>query len=215
MGATEHGHVDAGVAQRGAVAFHQHVQAAALGVGGLDGIGQAGAGLQHQRGAVGVGLGQAAELVARERARGREHADAVRGTQRHGRLHAGLDAHQRQRGRRGAQRGDGRGGGGIAGDDDHLRALVAQEARDAFGAVAQEFLAAVAVRRVGCVGGVEQFGVRQAGADRLHHRESADAGIEDADAHRLRRGDWRQGSRVGLTRHQAQVYWNSGAAHLK
>ena len=101
------------------------------GVVRLDGMRQAGAGLQVHVGAGRMGLEQAQELGAAQRRRRRHHADtpAALRRQRDRRLQSRLDADDRQRGMNLAQAGRGHRRRGIAGDDQRVDAFADQPAR--------------------------------------------------------------------------------------
>ena len=123
-------------------------------------------------------------------ARGGQHAHFARHGFHGGRLEARLDADDGDAvlGAQGLHCG---GGGGIAGHDDGLDALVDHPAADAEAAFEDEFVGFFAVRRVARIGEIDQVFVGQIAMDRMQDRQTAQARIEDADRGERERAGFR------------------------
>ena len=151
----------------------------------LDRRGQAVAGDRcepHGRVRLAHRIAQGAELAAGQRAARGQHAHVAGARVVRRGLEGGLDRHH---GPAGVVLPHGMGAGragGVAGDHQQLGAVrIAQVQRDGQRALGDEGIAALAIGRVRAVGDVDDVFARQGGAQRLQHRQAADAAVEHAD----------------------------------
>ena len=136
---------------------------------GFDLIDQPGRRLRQHLDVAGVRAHQLRELLPSQCLRRREDAHDTRSRSRNRRFDGGFDRHYRQV-VAGAQRIDGNAGCRVAGDDDGLGALRAQELHDGNGTSAHVVFGTVAVRRVAGVGNVNEILGRQFASNLTEHR---------------------------------------------
>ena len=142
--------------------------------------------------ASGERVGEPREPRAGDRLTRRQHADDARSRRRRRGLHGRLDGHDRN-GPRLSQQVDGEARRGVAGDHDGLGALRHEEVDDGRRALADDLDRLVAVRGMAGIGHVDQVLARQLAADFAQQRESADAGVEDADGFGAHGALWSKG----------------------
>ena len=152
--AAEHDHVGPGVQQRPEAAAHDGLGLGSVEDSGLDELDKAFAGAFHDLDAFGEGVPRVVVFVGFEGAGGGEDAhDAAaraQGALLDRRLHPDEGDVVL-----GAKRGDGCGGGGVAGDDDDVATLFDEEISDLARPVDDVFAAFLAVGTVGVVGVID------------------------------------------------------------
>ena len=132
MGAAQHQHVGAGLAQLAHRGFYGGAQGGAFQLAALDQGDPLGAGPQRDAHLGRFTLHQGGELAAGQRAGGGEHADHAAGGQVGGGLDGWLHADHDQAGVARAQVGDGRGRGRVAGHHDGFGVALDEVVRDGF-----------------------------------------------------------------------------------
>ncbi len=167
-------------AQRGHISIQQCGHRRTLGASFLDGIRQTGARLGNHLNPLPVGIDQAAETLALQGARGRQHTDDAALGQGNGRLHARLKGDNRQIDGRPDRLGSG-GRRRIAGHHQRLAAALGQAFGNAHATLAQEGLRLLAIRQETGIGKIEKVLVRQARPQGLQDRQPTQAGIEDSN----------------------------------
>ena len=128
------------------------------------------------------GCQQRLELVAGQRAPGGHHGHMPGQAQAGSGFEGGLHPHDGQRRVVAAQRGNGHGGGGVAGHDQGVQLLGQQPGSHAAGTRQHKRVAALAIRRVATVRHIDKVMPRQFGLQRLQHAQAPNATVKHADA---------------------------------
>ena len=181
MGAAKHDAVDACIQQRHYFGVDVRDEFGTVELERFDARRPTRAGLDMDLTVGGVALDQPLQAFAARGGLGRQDGDLPRLRALRRRLHAGLDADDRDAGMLVAQLGDGMGGRCIAGNDQQAAAAFDQMMPDGQHPAANEVVVLVAIGNMGGVGEIGQIGLGQGTGDRGKHRKAAQSGIEDAD----------------------------------